>query len=122
MGVSISRTQARAGGREVPSDRGRLARRFAARRGAVFFSHSSSPARPGPATSLQQDFRGIIQYNGYKIDQTFNRSRRHRRGGGIVIFDQSLSGVFAQGAEVRREELSLLPQTADGRRRVERAR
>src|SRR5262245_45228156 len=115
MGVSISRTEARAGRREVPSDRGRLARRFAARRGSVFFARSSSPARPGPATSLKQDFRGIIQYNDYKIDQTFNRSRRHRRSGGIVIFDQGLSGVFAQGAEVRREELSLLSQTADRR-------
>src|SRR5262245_23951459 len=115
MGVSISRTQARAGRREVPSDRGGLARRFAARHGAVFFARSSSPARPGPATSLQQDIRGIIQHNGYKIDQTFNRSRRHRRSGGIVIFDQSLFGVFVQGAEVWREELSLLSQTADRR-------
>src|SRR5215813_7273823 len=61
MGVSISRTQAGAGRREVPSDRGRLARRFAARRGAVFFTRASRPARPGPATSLSQNLRGIIQ-------------------------------------------------------------
>src|SRR5215468_10451016 len=61
MGVSISRTQARAGRRAVPSDRGRLARRFAASRGAVFFARASRPARPEPATSLSQNFRGIIQ-------------------------------------------------------------
>src|SRR5262245_37529760 len=108
MGVSISRTQARAGRREVPSDRGRLARRFcsASRRSVFHARFSPRKTRAGGISSAESSRDNSI--NDKKTDQTFNRNRRNRRSGGIVIFNQGLSAVFAQGAEVRREKLFVL--------------
>src|SRR5215470_17802829 len=67
MGISIPRTQVGAGRRAVPSDRGRLVRRLAARRGAVFFTRAPRPARSGPAASLPQNLRGIINTMAKKL-------------------------------------------------------
>src|SRR5262249_49324577 len=60
--------------------------------------------------------------NDKESDQTFNRGNPHRRRSGIVIFNPGLSTFSPQGAEVRRERLSVLSQGTCRRRRGGRGR